>query len=323
LRIVFFGSGEFGLPTLDQLIRQHEVVLGVTQPDRPAGRGRGQSSTPVGRRLAEAGIATLRTPDTNAPEVIAAIDATAADAMVVIDFGQKLGATLLQGRFAINLHGSLLPRHRGAAPVNWAILAGDQRTGVSVIALAERMDAGALFAERALAIDPSETAGELHDRLAALGPAVVCEVLAARAEGGLAPRVQSEREATRAPKLSRADAWLRFDRPVEEVRRRVHALSPWPGCAVTLGGVEVKLLRASIVAPESGRAVGELDSRGAIHCANAALLPTEVQPSGGRRMDYESFRRGHGTSAGCQVRSVVPPPSSAACSPPARSGAEA
>jgi methionyl-tRNA formyltransferase len=314
VRIVFFGSGEFGLPTLGMLLREHEVVLGVTQPDRPAGRGREQRSTPVGRRLEDAGVALLRTADANVAETVERVRAAAPEALVVIDFGQKLSSALLHGHFAINLHGSLLPRHRGAAPVNWAILSGDAQTGVSVIALASRMDAGELYAERAVVIDSNETAGELHDRLAALGPSAIGEVLAARQQRRVIAKTQSEREATRAPKLSRADAWLRFDAPAVEVRRRVHGLSPWPGCAVRLGAAEVKLLRAAVVEPEAGRASGELDSRGAIQCAEAALLPVEVQPAGGRRMPYASYQLGHQVGAGHRVGSVVPPP-------PAESGA--
>lgn len=313
MRIVFFGSGAFGLPTLEAMLRGHEVLLGVTQPDRLAGRGLVATATPIAERLVEAGIETIKPEDANAAEVVARVHGARPDALVVIAFGQKLRAALLADYFAINLHGSLLPRHRGAAPVNWAILAGDLVTGVSVITLAQRMDAGEILAEARTPVDPRETAGELHDRLAAMGPAAVLEVLAGRLAGTLAPRVQEESLATRAPKLTRADAWLRFDGAAEAVRQRVHGLSPWPGCAIALGDVEVKLLRVELATPSLGESGGSpgpgtLDEAGVIRCASGGVRPVLVQPSGKRPMGWDEFRRGRRVSAGDAVRSVVAPP---------------
>lgn len=313
MRIVFLGSGAFGLPTLEALLRSHTVVLGVTQPDRLAGRGLLATATPVAQRLAEGSVETIKPEDVNASEVVSRVHAARPDALVVIAFGQKLRPALLEGLFAINLHGSLLPRHRGAAPVNWAILSGDTATGVSVITLAQRMDAGEILAEGRTAIDPQETAGELHDRLAEMGPSVVLEALERRSAGTLAPRLQEESLATRAPKLTRADAWLRFDQAAEAVRRRVHGLSPWPGCAVELGGVETKLLRVDLVESSSGggkegAAPGTLDEHGAIRCASGALRPVLVQQSGKRAMIYDEFRRGRRLAPGDVARSIVAPP---------------
>lgn len=308
MKIAYFGSGAFGLPTLELLLREHRILLGITQPDRPAGRGRVPAATPVAEALARAGVPTIKPVDVNAGPVLGELRSLDVDAFVVIAFGQKIGPALLQDRFAINLHGSILPRHRGASPVNASILAGDSEAGVSVITLAQRMDAGEILAVRSTPIDPLETAGELHDRLALLGPAAVAEVLAARAAGTLRPRRQDEGLATRAPKLSRSDCWLRFEDPATQVQRRVHGLSPWPGCAVTIAGVEVRLLRVAVVDAEGQALPGRIQVQGAIRCGRGAILPIDVQPAGGRPMPYEAFLRGHRPELGEEVRSVVPAP---------------
>lgn len=308
MKLAYFGSGAFGLPTLDFLLREHQVVIGVTQPDRPSGRGRQPAATPVADALALAGVSALKPQDVNAEAVVKQLRSLEVDAFVVIAFGQKIGPALLEQRFAINLHGSLLPRHRGASPVAAAILAGDAETGVSVITLAQRMDAGEILAARSTVVDPLETAGDLHDRLALLGPAAIAEVLASYASGTLRPRRQDEALATRAPKLTRSDCWLRFEDSAGQVQRRVHALSPWPGCAVTVAGVEIRLLRAAVVQPEGAVLPGHMQSDWAIRCGRAALLPIEVQPAGGRAMPFEAFLRGHRIEPGALVQSVVPVP---------------
>src|SRR5690606_37274615 len=165
-------------------------------------------------------------------EMIAEIRAIPADAWVVIAYGQYMPRALLEDRLAINLHASLLPRWRGAAPINAAILAGDTETGNSVITLADRMDAGLVLGQSRRAIGPHLTAGELHDLLAADGPALMLDVLRQHAEGRLAPVEQDEAQVTIAGKLSKADGWVDFRAPEEEVCRRIHGLTPWPGVTV-------------------------------------------------------------------------------------------
>ncbi len=309
MRLVYFGSGAFGLPTLEALLANHQILLVVTQPDRPAGRGRELAATPVGQRLAAAGVPVLKPDKVNLPEIREQIRAVAADAFVVIAFGQKLGRELLADRFAINLHGSLLPRHRGAAPVNAAILSGDERTGVSVITLAERMDAGEILAERSTAIGATETAGELHDRLALLGPEAVLAVLAAESEGRTSRRAQDEALATRAPKLSRADGVVSFDRSAREIRCRINGLSPWPGVELRVGGIDLKVRRAGECPLESGESavpIGTLLGRGRVRCADGAVELLEVQPRGGRVMPFADFARGRDLVSGARVESASP-----------------
>jgi len=238
MKLLFFGSGAFGLPTLERLCAAHDVLAVVTQPDRPAGRKRVPTPTPIGQWAEARGLPVHKADDVNTPPFVERVAAYGADASVVIAFGQKLSPRLIDamGRLAVNLHASLLPKYRGAAPINWAMIDGQATTGVSVIALAQRMDAGAVYATAELAIDPNQTAGELHDRLAQLGPACVSRVLDDLAGGTLSPVEQDESKATKAPKFKKGDGTVSFEMSAPLVRARIHGLTPWPGCRVTWRG---------------------------------------------------------------------------------------
>ena len=315
MRLLFFGSGEFGLPTLEALRQRHEIVGVISQPDRPAGRHKQLTPTPIAQYALKHGLALYRVERVNDPGVIASVRAAQAEAAVVIAFGQKLGPDLLAagGRLAMNLHASLLPKYRGAAPINWAILRGEVQTGVSVIALAERMDAGAVYAAAATAIDPMETAGELHDRLAQMGPQVVEQVLAAWSAGRLQATPQDETAATLAPKLSRADAWVDFTQDACQVARRVQGLTPWPGVKVIWRqretGKETQLLLKRVV-PEADAAgttaslspsrpqPGHVGQGGRVAVGNGWVRLLEVQVPGGRPLPIDEFVRGHPLRAG-------------------------
>lgn len=317
LRIVFLGSGAFGVPTLEHLARHHDLVGVVSQPDRPAGRGRDLTPTPVSAwaRAHAPGVPMLTPANINEPSHAQAVRAWGGDAWVVIAFGQKLGEPLLEGRFAINLHASLLPRWRGAAPINAAILAGDVETGNSVITLASRMDAGLVLAQSRRPIDPLVTAGELYDLLAADGPALVERVLHAHASGTLCGQTQDEALVTKARKLSRADAAVDFARPADEIRRQVHGLTPWPGVSLAVGSQSLKLLRVREIAPAeptahrgaSPPAPGTLvdPQRGLIACGAGTFLQLlEVQPAGGRAMDWPALARGRTFPVGTVARTA-------------------
>ena len=234
MRLIFLGSGEFALPTLAFLVDSHDVVAVVTQPDRPAGRKRKVTATPVADWSEQRGLNVLKIRDVNKYSTISRIENLQPDASIVIAFGQKLAPQLIQslGRIAINLHASLLPQYRGAAPINWAVINNESVTGVSVIGIAPQMDAGEIYAQLPWPINALETAGQLHDRLADLGPAAVNKVLADLASDTLCPRTQHEEAATKAPKLTRADGTIDFSQSAQAVRARVHGLTPWPGCWV-------------------------------------------------------------------------------------------
>lgn len=299
--VIFFGSGAFGLPTLKALAARHRVVAVVSQPDRPAGRGAALTPTPIAEwATRELPRIPLHKPENvNEPVVREAIRATNADAWVVIAFGQRLSNELLADRFAINLHASLLPRWRGAAPINWAVLSGDRETGNSVITLAEKMDAGLVLGQARRPIEPSQTIGDLHDLLSADGPALVLDVLAMHQAGTLSPRRQDPALVTLARKLSKADGFIDFARRAEECRQRVHGLTPWPGVAVRFRGEPLKLLRVQANEPSSAsqqRPVPGtiLDARvGTIACGGGTTMTVlEVQQAGKKAMSWDVFARG-------------------------------
>jgi methionyl-tRNA formyltransferase len=307
LRIAFAGSGAFGTPTLQALAALGEVVLVATAPARPAGRGLAATPTPIAQQAATLGLPLLETSDLNAPECVAQLAAAAPQVLVVIAFGQKLAPEVVSLAFSINLHASLLPRFRGAAPIQRALMAGDTETGLCTISLAARMDAGAIHAVRRVAIDPRETAAELHDRLAALGPDLVLETIEAWQRGELRSTQQEESVATRAPKIGRGDAWIDFSRPAEALRGWIHGLSPRPGCTLRVGDPAAAPLRVLRVetGSEAGRgSPGTLDPDGVLHCAEGTRLRLlEVQPAGGRAMSWAEWLRGHPIEPGTPVHS--------------------
>lgn len=313
MKIVFFGSGAFGVPTLRMLGAEHEIVGIVSQPDRAAGRGSRLTPTPVSECAIELGLdqLLLRPQRVNEPEVIEQIRMFEANAWVVIAYGQKLSTSLLADRFAINLHASLLPRWRGAAPINAAVLAGDQETGNSVITLADRMDAGLVLGQSRRLVEPDQTAGELHDLLADDGPALVRQVLSAREAGTLLGLAQDESLVTQAPKLSKPDGWIDLTLTAREVQRRIHGLTPWPGVTAVLDKHTFKLLRVKVL-EQSTEQAGEappgavLDAaHGLVACGARTLLQiVEVQPAGKRAMAWEQFARGYRFDDGAPLRSL-------------------
>lgn len=307
MKLILFGSGEFGLPTFQFLHERHEVALVISQPDRPAGRKRVLRPTPVSMWAAVAGLELLKCADVNEEPVVGRIAAAGVDAGVVIAFGQKLGPQLVGscGRIAVNLHGSLLPKFRGAAPINHAILTGESRTGVSVIALAQRMDAGLIYKTASTPISPLETAGELHDQLATMGPSAVQEVLKAFEAGTIQGVAQDETKASRAPKLAKADGWVDFDADPETVRRRVHGLTPWPGVRVewhsARSGNQAQLFLRRMGQVSSEPCVskpGTILDAAAVAVRDGTVRLLEVQLAGGNAMSFDDFVRGHAMEPG-------------------------
>lgn len=307
MRIVFLGSGAFGVPTLDALAVRHQVVAVVSQPDKPAGRGKVLTPTPIAARAAELGIPLLRPADVNEPSVRDAVRGLGADAWVVIAFGQKLAPQLLDGVLAINLHGSLLPAYRGAAPIQRAVMDGCAETGVSVISLAERMDAGLVYATRARPIGPRETSDDVHDGLSLLGPEVIEDVLSLHARGALEGAPQDESKATRARKLSKGEATVDIAAlDAGAARARINGLNAWPGCTVMLGELAVKLLRVEEAPRSEGCAPGVLCADGTVAAHEGAIRILELQPIGGRAMPLAEFLNGRPKLVGSLVRPTAP-----------------
>jgi methionyl-tRNA formyltransferase len=309
LRIIFAGAGEFGIPTIRALRGAgHEIVRVITQPDRPAGRGRALSPTPLAQAALDLGLDVHRTADINKEAL------PPADVMVVIAFGQKIGEHQVHHPRlgSVNLHSSRLPRHRGAAPINWAILSGDEVTGNAIIRLAPKMDAGAILAQSELPIGELETAGELHDRLAGDGAPLMLRVLEDLATGKAVETPQDESLATVAGKLSRESAAIDWTRPAVEVARRIRGLYPWPGIRVKLCDAEGKTLdtlrlvraRPATTNEASRWHPGEVMSTGHIRAGDAGVEIVEVQPDGKKPMPLEAYRRGHRWVPGLRLERV-------------------
>jgi len=309
LRIIFAGSGEFGLPTLRALLDAgHDVVQIFTQPDRPAGRGRKLAPTLIGQFALERNLPLIRTDDINRESL------PPADVMVVIAFGQKISdAVANHARLgSVNLHSSRLPKYRGAAPINWAILSGDTITGNSIIRLAQRMDAGAVMAMSELPIGELETAGELHDRLAAEGAPLMLDTLRRLAEGSATETPQDESSATRAIKLNRDLSKIDWTKPADVVARQIRGMYPWPGCRVRLIHPEgrdlahLTLVRARPApAPNESNAPGTVLADRTVATGSGAIDVVEVQPEGKRPMSLTAYRNGHPWEAGMRLESLA------------------
>jgi methionyl-tRNA formyltransferase len=311
LRLIFAGSGEFGLPTLRGLLESgHTLLQIISQPDRPSGRGRKLTPTPISQFALDQELNLLRTDNINVQPL------PDADAMVVIAFGQKISPEIVARPKwgSINLHASLLPKYRGAAPIHWAILNGEPETGNSVIRLAPRMDAGAILAQSRLPIAEAETTGELHDRLSLDGPKLIQQVLADLASGKAIETPQDESHATLAPKLSREESRLDWTQPAAAIAHRICALSPWPGCRVRLmDAARTELLSMTLLKarPREGEGdrwhPGEICGDCCVHCGDgsSSVEILQLQPSGGRPMTMADFRRGHAWMPGMRLESLV------------------
>jgi methionyl-tRNA formyltransferase len=304
MKIIFAGSGEFGLPTLRALLDSgHEVACVVSQPDRPAGRGRHLTPTPISRVALECNLPLRKAADINREAL------PDADLMIVIAFGQKIAPHIAtHARLgAVNLHGSLLPKFRGAAPVNAAILAGETTTGNSIIRLAQKMDAGAILAQSLIAIGELETAGELHDRLAVVGAPLMLETIAKLERGEAMETHQDESLSSRAPKLSRESAQIDWTQRAESIARQVRGMYPWPGCHVRLVD-ENAHDRARITLVRARPALGDGEpgvvlAEGTVAAGDGAVEVVELQPEGKRPMSLAAFRNGHPWHAGMRLES--------------------
>jgi len=247
LRIVFAGTPEFSVPALDALhAAGHSILAAYTQPDRPAGRGREVAASPVKQRALELGLQVEQPASLRAPEAQQRLAALAPDLMVVVAYGLILPQPVLDipRLGCLNIHASLLPRWRGAAPIQRAILAGDTRTGISIMKMDAGLDTGPELLRRELDIGPRETGGELHDRLAPLGAAAIVEAVAGWAGGSLTPQPQPEAGATYAAKIRKEEARIDWSRTAVEIDRLVRAFNPWPVAETRLAGEQVRVWEA-------------------------------------------------------------------------------
>ena len=298
MRIVFIGTGQIGVPTLRAFLNsEHEVVAVVTQPDKPVGRAQSIEPPPIKKGIAKTRIPILQPARIKDQQATEEIRGLAPDVIVVVAYSQILPREVLEiPRLAcLNLHASLLPRWRGAAPIQAAIAAGDCETGITVMYMDEGLDTGDILLQRDVEILPNETGGALHDRLAQIAPEVLLEALRLVAAGN-APRIpQDNARATYAPKLKREQGQIDWSESAEAIERKIRAYNPWPGAFMKVGDQNLKIFSASIV-DLNGRP-GEILRREKeliIAAGKGALSLAEVQLEGKRRMSAAEFLRGHG-----------------------------
>jgi methionyl-tRNA formyltransferase len=294
LRVVFMGTPDFAVPTLAEIVGAgHDVAAVYTQPPRPAGRGMAETPSPVQRFAAAAGI-PVETPRTlKVPEVQDRLRATAPDVIVVVAYGLLLPQAVLDipPLGCLNLHGSLLPRWRGAAPIQRAIMAGDAETGVMVMKMEAGLDTGPVGMAERIAIAPDATAQEIHDRLSILGADLMHRALGALERGGLQFVPQSVEGVITAAKIDKAEARIDWTLPATAVHDRIRGLSPFPGAWFDLGGERVKVLRSTLAAG-AGAPGTVLDDRLTVACGSGAVRLLQVQRAGGKPLAADAFLRG-------------------------------
>lgn len=307
------GSPDFAVPCLEALVAAgHDVALVVTQPDKPAGRG-GAMTPPAVKVAAERlGLPVIQPTKLRPPEVAAGLAATGAELAVVVAYGRILPPAILAAfpRGCINVHGSLLPAYRGAAPIQWAVIDGKAETGVTIMQLDEGMDTGPMLASRALAIGPDETAGELFARLAPLGAALLVDTLAALAAGTVAATPQPTAGASHARMLTKDDGRIDFARPCAQVAAHARGVDPWPGAVAYLGADAAKLFgvraRPGAVTAAPGTVVA-IDEAGAhLACTDGVVVVRELQLPGRKRLSARELANGRRLAVGDRLQAAPP-----------------
>lgn len=290
MRVIFMGTPEFSVPVLDALAARHEVVAVYSQPPRPAGRGKALRPSPVQAKAEALGLPVRHPLNFKAEEDRAAFAALQADIAVVVAYGLILPQAILDApkHGCLNIHASLLPRWRGAAPIHRAIIAGDAETGVCIMQMEAGLDTGPVLLRESLPIGATETTGALHDRLSTLGARLILAALEQLPD--LVPEVQPDTGVTYAAKIDKAEAKLDWSRTAVELVRQINGLSPFPGAWCLVGGERVKLLRAETVAGQGapGQVLGGFD----VACGEGALRVLEAQREGKRPMPAAEVLKG-------------------------------
>ena len=303
MNILFLGTPEFALPALDAVAAAHDLVGVVTAPKGPRGRGQRLEPTPVGRRAAELGYDVF-TPARLDEAAVDGLLALHPEAAVVVAYGRMLPAALFRAIPCLNVHPSLLPRHRGAAPIPWTIWSGDREAGVTIMGIVEELDAGPIHLQESFPLAEDMTAGELEAETAARGARMLCDALGMLAAGTL-PATPQEGPPTYARRLGKDDELLDLGRPAVEIARQVNALAPRPGARVQVVGrdLDLRLLRARAVSDKVPQGRIKVSPMGLLlGVLEGAVLVTEAQPSGGRRQSAGDLVRGRPFLDGASVR---------------------
>ncbi|MHB1045455.1 MAG: methionyl-tRNA formyltransferase [Thermoanaerobaculia bacterium] len=304
MRIVFFGSPDFALPSLEGLVAAgHDLALVVSQPAKPVGRSAELLDPPVARRAKELGLPAFQPPTLKDDAAFARLADVGADLFVVVAYGKILAQRVLDlpRLGCVNVHGSVLPRWRGASPVQAALLAGDAESGVSIMRMEAGMDTGPVYAVARSPIAPDEDAGSLSARLARDGAGLLVATLPSIESGAAVAVPQEDSLATLCPKIRREDGQADFSRPAEGLVNRLRAFTPWPGLFAFRGGRRVKLLAARAAAGRAGAAPGEVLSAGeevVVACGSGALALSRLQAEGRKPLDAATFVRGERVAPG-------------------------
>ncbi len=302
------GTPDFAVPSLQKLLERNDEVCAVfTQPDKPKGRGHKLQAPPVKVLALEHGLPVFQPDTLRTEEAEKHIRELAPDVIVVAAYGKLLPKAVLEiPKFGcINVHGSLLPKYRGAAPIQWAVIHGEQTAGVTTMYMAEGMDTGDMLLKAETPVGPEETAGELFDRLKLLGAELLGDTLEQLEQGSLRRTPQNEAEATRAPMLSKELSQIDWTRPAQTLHDLIRGLNPWPAAFTMLEGKRLKLL-SSRVREEQGEP-GRLkvqDEGLLVFCGEGALLLTELQTENGKRMSGKEYLLGHPVKEGARMESV-------------------
>lgn len=307
MRLVFMGTPDFAVPSLERLVEEgYRPTAVATGPDRPRGRGQQVTPTPVKKAARKLDISHILQPESvKDPAFAEEVRAVRPDIIVVVAFRilpPEVFETASIGAF--NLHGSLLPKYRGAAPINHAIMRGETETGVTTFLLRAKVDTGDVILQKKMDIGPNETAGEVHDRMMHLGAEAVLETVRRLEEGSVEALPQDDSEATPAPKIHREDCRIRWDRPAVRVHNQIRGLSPYPGAWTLHGDTMIKVYRSRRVETAEGAtdaSPGEVLDAGErllVACAPGAVELTEVQQEGKRRLEAEAFLRGYDVAPG-------------------------
>ena len=308
MRIVFMGTPEFAVPSLEALLISADQVVGiVTQPDRPKGRGQQLSLSPVKVIAQREGLPLLQPTKMKDPGFMAELSGWKPDVIAVAAFGRILPPAILSlpPRGCINVHGSLLPKYRGAGPIQWALINGETETGITTMLMDEGMDTGAMLLQASMAINPDDTAGSLSARLAEIGGRLLVDTLARLKACTLAPRPQDHSQATLAPLLKKEDGAINWAMSALSIANRIRGLTPWPGAFTFLNADRWTIWRAAAISEATALPPGQITAlrKDAIHVATGqgVLAIHELQPANSRRMPAAQYLAGHPLQVGMQL----------------------
>ncbi len=315
MRVLFIASGEFAIPTLDRLVADgFNIPLVITQPDRKAGRGRKLAPTPTKTAALKRDLEVAEAENINDEAWIARVTDLNIDVGVVIAFGQKIKQPFRDGirGGCINLHASLLPKYRGAAPFQWAVLNGESETGVTVFKLVDRMDAGPILTSVSTAIAPQETAAELHDRLSLLGPEAVLKAVQ-MFENGRVPdgQPQNDNDATLAPKLTKQDGHIDWSQPATRIAAHIHGMWSWPGATCRFQSADgsrdeiVTVARVRTMDGQTNQPHGTIDADHRVATGDGLIAIEQIKPAASALMDWSAFVNGRHVSAGDRFVSIA------------------